>query len=98
MYVQAPLMIEVRPTRRFYIAAGVTGGLRVDTWTKIVFRSGDVNKVHSDYYVNRFKLDATLRIGGNNLGFFAQFNLLPTFDEAHAPTCHTANFGFSINF
>lgn len=98
LYVQAPLMIEVRPTRRFYIAAGVTGGLRVNTWTKIVFRSGDVNKVHSDYYVNPFKLDATLRIGGNNLGFFAQYNLLPTFDEAHAPTCHTANFGFSINF
>ena len=98
LYIQAPLMIEVRPTRRFYVAAGVTGGLRVDTWTKIVFRNGDVNKVHSDYYVNPFKLDATLRIGGNNLGFFAQYNLLPTFDEAHAPTCHTANFGFSINF
>ena len=98
LYVQAPLMIEVRPSRRFYIAAGVTGGLRVDTWTKIKFQNGDVNKVHSYYYVNPFKLDATLRIGGNNLGFFAQYNLLPTFDEAHAPTCHTANFGFSLNF
>ena len=98
LYIQAPLMIEVRPSRHFYVAAGVTGGLRVDTWTKIVFRNGDVNKVHSDYYVNRFKLDATLRIGGNNLGFFAQYNILPTFDEAHAQTYHTANFGFSINF
>ena len=98
LYVQAPLMIEVRPSRRFYIAAGVTGGLRVDTWTKIKFQNGDVNKVHSDYYVNPFKLDATLRIGGNNLGFFAQYNLLPTFDEAHGPSCHTANFGFSLNF
>ena len=98
LYVQAPLMIEVRPTRRFYIAAGVTGGLRVDIWTKIKFQNGDVNKVHSDYYVNPFKLDATLRIGGNNLGFFAQYNLLPTFDEAHGPSCHTANFGFSLNF
>jgi hypothetical protein len=98
LYVQAPLMIEVRPTRRFYIAAGVTGGLRVDTWTKIKFQNGDVNKVHSDYYVNPFKLDATLRIGGNNLGFFAQYNLLPTFDETYGPSCHTANFGFSLNF
>ena len=98
LYVQAPLMIEVRPTRRFYIAAGVTGGLRVDTWTKIKFQSGDVNKVHNDYYVNPFKLDATLRIGGDDLGFFANFNLLPTFNEAHAPTCHTTSFGFSINF
>lgn len=98
LYVQAPLMIEVRPTRRFYIAAGVTGGLRVDTWTKIKFQDGDVNKVHGDYYVNPFKLDASLRVGGDDMGFFANFNLLPTFDEAHAPTCHTASFGFSLNF
>ena len=98
LYVQAPLMIEVRPSRRFYIAAGVTGGLRVDTWTKIKFQNGDVNKVHSDYYVNPYKLDASLRIGGRGLGFFAYYNLLPTFVEAHGPSSHTASFGFSLNF
>ena len=98
LYVQAPLMIEVRPTRRFYIAAGVTGGLRVDTWTKIRFQNGDKTKVHSDYYVNPYKLDASLRVGGRSLGFFAYYNLLPTFDEAHGPTSHTASFGFSLNF
>jgi molecular chaperone DnaK (HSP70) len=38
-------------------------------------------------------------IGKNDgWGFFANFNLLPTFDEAHAPTCHTTSFGFSLNF
>lgn len=99
LYVQAPLMIEVRPTRRLYIAAGVTGGLRIDGWTKVKFQNGDKVKVHSDYYLNRFKLDASLRIGKNDgWGFFANFNLLPTFDEAHAPTCHTTSFGFSLNF
>ena len=98
LYVQAPLMIEVRPTRRFYIAAGVTGGLRVDTWTKIKFQNGDKAKSHSDYYVNPFKLDASLRVGSRNLGFFAYYNLLPTFDEAHGPTSHTMSFGFSLNF
>ena len=98
LYVQAPLMIEVRPTRRFYIAAGVTGGLRVDSWTKIKFQNGDKTKMHSDYYVNPYKLDASLRVGGRSLGFFAYYNLLPTFDEAHGPTSHTASVGFSLNF
>ena len=99
LYVQAPLMLEVRPTRRLYIAAGVTGGLRVDAWTKVKYQNGDKVKVHNDYYVNPFKLDASLRIGKNDgLGFFANFDLLPTFDEAHAPTCHTTSFGFSLNF
>ena len=99
LYVQAPLMIEVRPTRRLFIAAGVTGGLRIDGWTKVKFQNGDKVKEHSDYYLNRFKLDASLRIGKNDgWGFFANYNLLPTFDEAHAPTCHTTSFGFSLNF
>ena len=99
LYVQAPLMLEVRPTRRLFIAAGVTGGLRVDAWTKVKYQNGDKVKVHNDYYVNPFKLDASLRIGKNDgLGFFANFDLLPTFDEAHAPTCHTTSFGFSLNF
>ena len=98
LYLQVPLMIEVRPTRRFNIAAGVTGGLRIDTWTNIKFLNGDTNKVHNDYYVNPFKLDASLRVGGEYLGFFADYNLLPTFNEAHAPSRHTVSFGFSLNF
>lgn len=98
LYLQVPLMLEVRPTRHFNIAAGVTGGLRIDTWTTIKFLKGDTNKMHNDYYVNPFKLDASLRVGSDFLGFFADYNLLPTFDEAHAPSCHTLSFGFSINF
>ncbi|MBR7023891.1 MAG: DUF2807 domain-containing protein [Bacteroidales bacterium] len=98
LYLQVPLMLEVRPTRHFNIAAGVTGGLRIDTWTTIKFLKGDMNKMHNDYYVNPFKLDASLRVGSDFFGFFADYNLLPTFDEAHAPSCHTLSFGFSINF
>ena len=99
LYVQAPLMLEVRPAHRLYIAAGVTGGLRVDTWTKVKYQNGDKVKVHNHYYVNPFKLDASLRIGKNDgLGFFANYDLLPTFDESGGPTAHTVSCGFSLNF
>lgn len=98
LYLQAPLMIEIRPTRKFFFALGVTGGIRVDSWNKIKF---DDNKVvnHKDYYINRFKLDASLRAGKNNsLGFFANFNLLPFFAEGKVQDAHCLSFGFSVNF
>ena len=98
LYVQAPLMLEIRPTRGFFIAAGVIGGLRIDTWTKVKFADKFKEKHHGDYYVNPLKLDATLRAGGNDMGFFASFNLLPLFEETCGPTSHTFNVGFSLLF
>ena len=98
LYVQMPLMIEVRPTRGFFVAAGVTGGLRVDTWTKIKFSDRYSEKNHSDYYVNPLKLDAVLRAGSNDLGFYASYNLLPLFRKSYGPEAHTLNIGFSLLF
>jgi hypothetical protein len=98
LYIQAPLMIEVRPTRSMFIAAGVTGGIRVDTWTKVKFMDRFKEKNHSDYYVNLLKLDATLRAGGNDMGFFASYNLLPLFVKGKGPDTHTFNVGFSLLF
>ncbi|MCR5646397.1 MAG: DUF2807 domain-containing protein [Bacteroidales bacterium] len=98
LYLQAPLMIEVRPTRKFFIAVGVTGGIRVDSWNKIKFEDRKI-KTHKDFYINRFKLDASLRAGRDEgLGFFANFNLLPFFAEGKAQDAHCLSFGFSLNF
>ena len=98
LYVQAPLMLEVRPSGSSFFALGVTGGIRIDTWTKIKFQDGVKEKKHSDYYVNLLKLDATLRAGSDNLGFFASYNLLPLFVESHGPAVHPLNVGFSLIF
>ncbi len=97
-YLQMPLMVEVRPTEKSYIALGVTGGLRIDTWTNIKFENGIKEKIHNDYYVNRFKLDASLRAGSRLLGFYANYNLLPLFKKDKAPEAHTLSFGLSLNF
>ena len=98
LYLQAPLMVEVRPTRKFFISAGVVGGVRLDAWNKIKFEEIKV-KTHKDYYINRFKLDASVRAGKDDgLGFFANFNLLPFFAEGKAQDAHCASFGFSLNF
>ena len=98
LYIQAPLMIEVRPVRGFFIAAGVTGGIKVDTWMKIKFMDKYKEKKHGDYYSNLLKLDATLRAGGSDMGFFASYNLLPLFVEGKGPSAHTFNVGFTLLF
>lgn len=97
-YVQAPLMLEVRPTRNFFMAAGVTGGIRANAWTKVKFKDGNKEKSHGDYYLNLLKLDACFRAGSDDVGFFANFNLLPLFYESSGPTAHTLSFGFSMLF
>ena len=99
LYAQVPLMIEVRPTRHMYIDLGVTGGIRLASWTRIKYADGSNVKTYNDYATNLLKCDASLRIGGENLGFFANYALVPTFTEGQdAAKAHPLTLGFSINF
>lgn len=100
LFLQVPLMLEVRPTRHMYIDAGVTGGLRIAQWNRVKYENGNSDK---QFYggigsgVRLFKLDASFRVGGENIGFFANYALLPIFEMSNAKV-HPINFGFSINF
>lgn len=97
LFLQVPLMFEIRPTRRMYIDAGVTSGLRIAQWNRVKFADGSQVKNYYSASVNQFKLDASLRIGSRYLGFFANYALLPLFDMNNAKV-HPLSFGFSINF
>ena len=97
LFLQAPLMFEVRPTRHMYIDAGVTGGLRIAQWNRVKLEDGTQDKHYYGANINRFKLDASLRVGGNDIGFFANYALLPLFETSNAKV-HPVSFGFSINF
>lgn len=97
LYVQMPLMLEVRPTRHFFIAAGVMGGIRIDAWTKVKFEDRK-EKIHDDYCLSRYKLDACLRTGSNDFGFFVSYDLMPVFIEPHGPSARNLNVGFSMIF
>ena len=97
LFLQVPLMLEIRPTRRMYIDAGVTGGLRFAQWNRVKFADGTQLKHYHSASLNQFKLDASLRVGGRSVGFFANYALLPLFDMSNAKV-HPVSFGFSINF
>lgn len=97
LFLEVPLMLEVRPTHHMYIDAGVTGGLRFAQWNRVKLADGTQHKHYYSSGINRFKLDASLRVGGENLGFFANYALLPIFDMGNAEV-HPLSFGFSLNF
>ena len=97
LFLQIPLMLEVRPTRRMYIDAGVTGGLRIAQWNRVKLEDGTQTKNYYGSSINQFKLDASLRVGSNDIGFFANYALLPLFTMTNAEV-HPLSFGFSINF
>lgn len=100
LYLQVPLMFEIRPTRQMYIDLGVTSGLRFAAWSKVKFMDGSSytdNLDRSGNFLNRFKLDASLRVGSRYLGFFMNYALIPVFRYDVIENTHPLSFGFSIN-
>ena len=104
-YLTVPLMLEFNTNadsdRSFYLAAGVVGGVRLTSRLK---QDGEVNgtefenRVKADYNLNSFKLDAAARLGYGSWGVFANYSLLPLFDEGATVPVYPLTFGLSLNF
>lgn len=53
-------------------------------------------RVHDSYYLNPFKLDATVRIGWSYLNFFTTYSLTPMFKEDKAPELYPWTVGITL--
>lgn len=104
-YLTVPLLLEFNTSadedKSFYLAAGVVGGVRMTSKTK---RQGEFDgkefkeKVKGPYNLNPFKLDAAVRFGYSNWGVFANYSLLPLFDQGKTVDLYPLTFGLSVNF
>ena len=104
-YLTVPLMLEFNTSadedRSFYLAAGVVGGVRLTSKTK---RQGEFDgkefkeKVKGQYNLNPFKLDAAVRLGYGSWGVFANYSLLPLFEQGTTVDVYPLTFGLSLNF
>lgn len=104
-YLTVPLMLEFNTSadenRSFYLAAGVVGGVRLTSKTK---RQGEFEgkefkeKVKGTYNLNAFKVDAAVRFGYGDWGLFANYSLLPLFDQGKTVDMYPLSFGLSLNF
>lgn len=97
LYLQVPLMMKVN-ARNVFIDLGVTGGLRLAAWTKIKYDNRQKTTLYDNFTMNLFKLDASLRVGNNDMGFFVNYALTPVFKDFDARKARPLSVGFSLNF
>jgi len=104
-YLTVPLLLEFNTSsnndKSFYLAAGVVGGVRIGSKTKLI---GELDgkefkeKRKGTYNLNPFKLDALVRLGYSDWGVFASYDVLPLFEEGKTDNIYPLTFGLSLNF
>lgn len=105
IYLTAPLMLEFCSDGDgdggFYLAAGVIGGVRIGSSTKMVIETDDSRnkiKTKDQFGLNAFRLDAAVKLGYKGVGVFANYNMLPLFDKSKTVAVYPLTFGLQFNF
>lgn len=106
IYLTAPLMVEFCSKADgnddgFYLAAGVIAGVRIGSSvkTKIDEDGREIkDKIKGTYALNAFRLDAAVKVGYEDWGVFANYNVLPLFDTDKTAAVYPLTFGLTYNF
>jgi hypothetical protein len=100
-YLKVPLLLEFQipvnqRTGRLYINAGVVGGVRIGSHTKV--KHGDIkDKDRSGFYMNAFNYAATARVGYKDIGLFATYSMTPLFETGKGPALTPFTIGISFS-
>lgn len=99
--LKVPLLLEFQiPVNqregRLYVNAGVVGGVRIGSHTKV--KHGDTkDKDRSSFNMNSFSYAATARVGYKDVGLFATYNLTPLFETGKGPELTPFTIGISFS-
>ncbi|MFP4468301.1 MAG: GIN domain-containing protein [Bacteroidales bacterium] len=105
LQLNVPLMMEFQVREgygpnRFHIAAGIQGGYRLRSHTKVEYRdsSGDKqsDRVKEDFHLVPIRLDAIGQIGWGRLNFFATYSLNTMFKDDRGPDIHPFSIGIRL--
>lgn len=86
-YFTAPLLLEFQiPTsykHRIFFSAGVVGGVKIGSKTKVVYEGTNKgkDKVRDDYNLSPFRYGVTARVGYRKLSLFATYYPVQLFEE-----------------
>ena len=101
-----PLLIQVNTSKNedknFHVALGAIGGVRIGSNVKYKYDledGGEVkDKVKSRFNLNPFQLLATVRMGYNDFGLFANYNVLSLYEKGKSENAYPLSFGASFHF
>jgi hypothetical protein len=99
LYLTAPLLFEVQRARsKGFLSAGLVGGVRVHSKTKIVYDDGGKRKLKrsGSYGMNPFKVEAMARVGFGSFTVWASKSLTPMFDPGKGPRVYPFTIGFGF--
>ncbi len=103
LYLTMPVLFELQFSRRrtnpFYISAGVIGGYRLKSFTKVVTkkdgdRTKDKNK--DSFALNDFRYGAHVRFGLNAINFYGTYYVSEMFKSNKGPELYPISFGISL--
>jgi len=103
-YLTAPLLLEFQipvPRKRIIISAGVIGGLKLWSNTKIKYTvNGEKSKekAKGDYNLSPLRWGLTARAGYRALGFYATYYMTPLFKSDLGPELNPFEVGLSFVF
>jgi len=103
-YMTAPLLLEFQipaPKKRIYISAGVIGGVKLWSNTKMKYTvSGEKSKekAKGDYNLSPLRWGVTARIGYRALGFYANYYFTPLFKDGMGPELYPFAVGLAFSF
>lgn len=104
-YLTIPLMLHFNASKNseknFHVSAGVIGGVKLSS--KTVQKYDILGKEWKDkhkgtYNLNPFQAIATVRAGYNDFGLFANYNLLPLFENDVTENVFPLTMGVSLHF
>ncbi len=103
-YLTAPLLLEFQipaPKSRIYISAGVIGGLKLWSNTKMKYTvSGEKSKekAKGDYNLSPLRWGFTARVGYRALGFYANYYMTSLFKTDMGPELYPFAVGLAFTF
>ncbi len=98
-YLNVPLLMELQGGKnsRLYISAGVVGGLRIGTHTKIKYSNGNKEKDRNDFFMNPLRADLMVRMGLGRFNIYGSYGLIPLFRDNKGPKMYPFNVGIHLN-
>lgn len=105
-YITVPILFEYQTQadddNKFFITAGIIGGIKIGSHTKIVYynEEGDRNKekVRGNFYLSPLRYGYSLKMGYGFLKLFANYYETPLFQKDKGAQLHPFTVGFSISF
>ena len=98
LYLTVPILIEVQK-KKFFAMAGIAGGLRLHSKTKVVYKNENNNKKKiknsGNFDMSPIKMDAITRIGYSGFNIWCSYTLTDMFKSIDI---HPISIGIGLNF